>query len=502
MELEVTDYCLEIWSWKSPAYIADITGISHNLHMTWTLNDVEELSFDLDLVQFEKRCQAMGTTPDQVLKPYVHDIRVRRNGEYILGCQVVETNIQIDNDAPPKIQVRCTGFLNLFKDSYISMPWSGYTYANLARQLVWYAQQPDFIVKNPTIDIDASYWVSVTGAVARVTSGQKTGAGCLQATRSGTGWNTIGTRLFVRSGVQITIDVWVKGQANVPIYFHERELLNKSSGQTDIGSVTPTSNNTWVHFTANTTTAFDKGYLIIEQNRTNASYNMGVDDCWVFYSGDTSALNDMKVTLGTNTTTGQSNRTMNYELQNVKDAIMELTEMQTDNFDFEFTPDRVFNVMDRKGSDKVEIEAVYPGNIHSMTIERSAANMANKIYNLGSGIGDERLEYLGYSTPSRQTYGTREAVLVNSNVDRMDTLIAQAEGEIALRKEPTDLPQVVVRDGSINPSNTQVGDAIIVRVENDDFLGTINGLYRILKYDLTVDDNNVEQVSLTLEASS
>lgn len=500
MELEVTDYTIELWDWHTKTYVADITGISHNLQMSWTLNDIEELSFDVDLVQFEKRCTQMGTTPDQVMKPYVHDVRVRRNGEYILGCQVVETNIQIDNEQPPKIQVRCTGFLNLFKDAYISMPWANYSYANMARNLVAWAQQPDCVVKNPTIDIDSSYWVSVSGAVARVTSGQRSGAGCLQATRSGTGWNTIGTRLFVGSGVSISLDIWVKGQSGVAIAFHERELLNKSSNQHAIGSVTPSAHNTWTHFTATTTTSFNKGYLIIEQNRTNASYNLGVDDCLVFYANDTAALNDMGVTMGTNTTTGQSNYAMNYELQNVKDALIELTQMETNNFDFEFTPDRTFNVMDRRGTDKVEIEAVYPGNIHSMTIDRSAANMANKIYNFGSGIGDERIEYLAMDTTSRQTYGTREATLVNSNVERMDTLKAQANGELALKKDVTNLPKVVIRDGSINPGNTQIGDGIIVRVENDNYLGTVNGLYRIIKYDVAVDDNNVEQVTLTLEA--
>ena len=498
-ELKITEYTIEIWDWKTSAYVADISHIVSNLQFSWTLNDIEELSFDLDLVQFEKRCSQMGASPAQVLTPYVHDIRLRRNGKYIMGCQVVETNIQINNDMPPKIQVRCTGFLNLFKDSYESIPWSGYTYDQMARMLIQRAQQPDSVVKNPTIDIDASYWVSTTGAVARVTSGQRTGGGCLQATRSGTGWNTIGTRIFARNGVSLSVDVWVKGQANVPIYFRERELLNKSIGQSNLGSVTPTANNTWVHFTTTFTTQYNKGYLIIEQNRTNASYNMGVDDCYVFYASDTAALNNMNVSLGTDTTSGQSTRTMNYDLQNVKDAIMELTCMENDNFDFDFSPNRVFNTYNRRGSDKTDIEAVYPGNIHSMTIERSAANMANKVYNLGSGIGDERIEYLGLSTPSRQTYGTREAILVNSNVDRLDTLIAQAEGEIADRKDVTNLPKVVIRDGSINPGNVEIGDSIIVKVEGDSYLGTINGLYRIIQYNVTVDENMVEQVTLTLE---
>ena len=134
-ELKVVSYTIEIWNWHTGKYVADISKIlTSELEIEWVLDDVESVSFSIDLVQFKKMCQLMGVEPQEVLTPYVHDIRIRRNGQYILGAQVVETNIQINNDSPSTIEVRATGFLNLFKDQYITEAWSGYTYAQLARK--------------------------------------------------------------------------------------------------------------------------------------------------------------------------------------------------------------------------------------------------------------------------------------------------------------------------------------------------------------------------------
>ena len=513
-DLMGAQYDVEVWAWKTNTLVADITGtISGGINMTWTLNDSEDLDFELDLIQLEKLCSDMGVSVNSILTPYVHDIRVKREGSYILGCQVVETNIKIDNDKPPTIQVRCTGFLNLFKDQYISEPMAGYTYPVMAHKLLNRAQHADPIIKNPTIDIDRSYWLTDNGSVAYTTSSPKAGKGCLQITRSGTGWNTAATQMKVNSGTQIKVDMWVKGQSGVVITVLERELLTKASNQRVIASVTPSSTG-WTHLVSGTyTTGFTNGYLYVQQNRTNTT-NLFVDNVFVSRIDDQDSLHDLKVGTiyaGLDDTTGgtghnyatsgyTSSRTYNYELQNVKDAIMDLTAMGDDNFDFEFTPNRIFNTYSRKGTDKPLIEAVYPGNIYSMEISRSAANLANKITVIGSGIGDERLEAMATNTASRQTYGTRESLSTSNNTSIQATLNALASGVLAEKKDPTNLPKVVIRDGSISPGNVQVGDGIIVRISNgDSYLGTINGMYRIMQLSCSVDNNGVEQVTLTLE---
>ena len=499
-ELKVVSYTIEIWNWHTGKYIADISKIlTSELEIEWVLDDVESVSFSIDLVQFKKMCQLMGVEPQEVLTPYVHDIRIRRNGQYILGAQVVETNIQINNDSPSTIEIRATGFLNLFKDQYITEAWSGYTYAQIARKLIQGAQRPENLTKNPTADIDTSYWLCPAGSMARTTvaADVHSGNGAIRVTLTSAGWLGSGTQIDMDSGKQIKVDVWVKGISGQTISIRERSLVTISSNQKTIGTVL--GNGSWQHFTANYTTQFDKGYIYIEQQ---SSTKLCIDDCYIYlhdeYEQD---LCDLNVSLGFDTASTSQNdeRQVDYQLQNIKDALINLTCMEDDNFDFSFAPDRTFNCYERKGSDKLDIEALYPGNIHSMKITRSASNLSNKIINIGSGIGDERLQVTTSDIISRQTYGTRESVVTRNNVQLTDTLYAQGMGDLRDRKDPTNLPKVTIRDGSINPSNIEVGDYIIVKVEGDEYLGTINGLYRVVQFEISIDLEAVETVNLTLE---
>ena len=499
-ELKVVSYTIEIWNWHTGKYIADISKIlTSELEIEWVLDDVESVSFSIDLVQFKKMCQLMGVEPQEVLTPYVHDIRIRRNGQYILGAQVVETNIQINNDSPSTIEIRATGFLNLFKDQYITEAWSGYTYAQIARKLVQGAQRPENLTRNPTVDIDASYWLCPAGSMARTTvaADVHSGNGAIRVTLTSAGWLGSGTQIDTDSGQQIKVDVWVKGISGQTISIRERSLVTISSNQKTIGTVA--GNGSWQHFTANYTTQFDKGYIYIEQQ---SSTKLCIDDCYIYLRDEQEkALSNLNVNLGFDTASASQNneRQVDYQLQNIKDALINLTCMEDDNFDFSFAPDRTFNCYERKGSDKLDIEALYPGNIHSMKITRSASNLSNKIINIGSGIGDERLQVTTSDIISRQTYGTRESVVTRNNVQLTNTLYAQGMGDLRDRKDPTNLPKVTIRDGSINPSNIEVGDCIIVKVEGDEYLGTINGLYRVVQFEISVDLEAVETVNLTLE---
>lgn len=501
-ELEIVEYTVEIWDWKTGKYVADISNIlSSELQIEWVLNDVETVTFDIDLVQFEKRCKMMGVKPAEVLTPYVHDVRIRRNGEYILGCQVVETNFSINENSPAQIGVKCTGFLNLLKDRYITESWSGYSYAEIAQKLVRGAQRPENLTKNPTVDVDSSYWLCPSGSMTRtVTSSYvHAGEGAIRVTGN-VAWIGAGTPMSVKSGDKVYFDVWVKGTNGKTIYFRERELISVSGSQVELGSIV--ANGNWQHFTTTSTVAYDDSYFYIETNYgSTSSHALCIDDCRVNIEDDVElSLCDLKIAEGVNTATSQSkNRQRAYSLQNVKDALVELTSLESDNFDFSFRADRTFDVFERKGSDKVEIEAVYPGNVSSLKINRSASNLANKITSIGSGIGDERLQVINSNTISRKMYGTREKVVTSNNVSLEDTLRREGIGLLWDSKDPTDLPTVTINDGSINPANVEVGDSILVRVEGDEYLNTINGLYRIMQMSVSVDQDMMENVSLVLQ---
>ena len=463
---------IELWNWKTKTFVADLSYlIVGDLNIEWELNDVEEVSFEMDLMEFEKKCQEMGVNSQDLLKPYAHDIRIRRNGKYILGCQLVEANIQISNNPPARIQVKGTGFLNLLKDQYLLREaWSGYSYSQMARKLVEAAQKPDCLIQNPTGDIDTSYWLTPHGTVSYNT-GAHSGSGCIAGSRSGTGWIGPGTQMNTDSGQTITIDAWVKGPNGSVCYVRERRFITESATQRNMGQIT--LNGGWQRIQiASYQTFFEDGYILFECSRSDSSTPLLVDDCYIYAKDDDAALCTLNIALGTDTASSiqQKNRQADYEVQNIKDAIIDLTRMEQDNFEFEFLPDRTFNVYNRKGSNKLDLEICYPGNVDSMTINRSAANVANKIIALGSGIGDERLQVSRFNNTSRRVIGTRESVVTHSNISLEATLSSQAVGELYDRKDPTNIPKIVIKDGSVNPSNLQTGDTILVEVHGENFI--------------------------------
>lgn len=492
---------IELWDWKTNTFVADLSYlVIGDLNITWELNDVEEVSFDMDLMEFEKKCEEMGLDSEELLKPYAHDIRIRRNGEYIVGCQLVDVDIQISNNPPSKISVKGTGFLNLLKDQYIlSEAWSGYTYAQIARRLVESAQKPDCLIKNPTGDIDTSYWLSAHGTIA-YSSSAHSGSGCISASRSGAGWISAGTQMNTDTGQAINIDVWVRGQSGVICYVREREYLTVSNTQQTPGQIT--LDGSWQHLQINNyMTFFQDGYILFECNRTDSSTPLRVDDCYVYPTNDNATLCNMNISLGVDTASPvqANNRQVNYELQNVKDALIDLTNMEDDNFEFEFEPDRTFNIYARKGVDKLDLEVAYPGNVDSMTISRSASNVANKIIAIGSGIGDERLQTEVYNNTSRAVIGTRESVTTDSNISLESTLRSKAIGHLYDRKDPTNIPRITIKDGSINPSNIETGDVVLVETRGEHFIESTTGEYRVMKIAYTLTEDSVEQMVLTVE---
>ena len=518
-ELHNAQYDIEVWT-RDGNFVADISKyLTSDLDITWTLNDIEELSFTVsfDAVEILKNTNQLVN----FLTPYAQDIRIRRNGDYIVGCQIVESSVKIQNEGVPSIQVKATGFLNIFKDQYISEPMAGYTYPEMAHKLINRAQHSDCLIKNPTGDIDASYWLSPVSAIAQ-TSICVSGLGAIQAISSSGYWTSLGSPMTVKAGTPIHLDFWLSG-STATFYVRERNLINNSSTQGTILTAAPTTANTYEHFTADYTTQFDNGYIYIEQQQVGTP--LRIDNVFVSRTDDEDSLNNHYVGciyVGLDDTTGgtghnyadtgySSTREYNYELQNVKDAIMDLVSMEDDKFDFEFTPDRIFNTYERKGTDRLDIEVSYPGNAYSITADVSAADMGNKVQMIGSGIGDERLEIVASDANSRSVYGTRESIVTENNVSLEDTLKSMAYGELEKRGKMTRNLQVTIQDGSINGGNIQTGDSLIFKTE--DYLGVLpqqmggilnplkdwEAWYRVKKKRVRVSQDGVESVELVLE---
>lgn len=540
-ELKIPQYDIELWEWKTNTngnigtYVADISNIiTDGISIQWKLNDVESLDFSIDLIQFENRCRAMGQDPQEVLTPYVHDVRVRRNGEYILGCQIVEANINISNNTNATIQIRCTGFLNLFKDRYITYPFRSNnsqspayyndqsTPALTAQRMINLTQaypSPEGLIKNPTGDIDRDGWFATNGVIdTSYAFRPHNGSGHIRVTNPSNNWLTCGTRLYIPQDSVVQVGLWAySSTAGQRLYLAQRQYINDSTNENQgIGLINggyvpyyaPNSNvgaplnTTYSYYSFQFTAAYDNPYLVLQTYGAPSYGEMGIDDVFASYVSEANARS-FNVTSGyVDTSTLPLKLSQNYQMQNIKDALIELSEIDDNPIEFKFGADRKYYIgyKDYIGDTKPDIILTYPGNIESMTIARSASSLANSVLTIGSGIGDERVQAIALDQASMNSYGLRESVSTNNNASEYLSIAQQAQGRLRDVKDPSNLPKVVVRDGSINPGNVQIGDRIYITVNNNDpYLNTINNLYRIMQYDLNVDLENVETVTLTVE---
>ncbi len=117
-------YEVEVWD-KSGKVLGDIYQACSNLTWSKTLNGSEALNFDIDLNRFEQLLDKNGyaTDPFAFLEVGRTDIRLKRNGVYILGANV-NTISYTDSDPSVKMTVQCVGYLNFYKTQYITAKYS------------------------------------------------------------------------------------------------------------------------------------------------------------------------------------------------------------------------------------------------------------------------------------------------------------------------------------------------------------------------------------------
>lgn len=97
--------------------LADLSGRAKNRIVTQSRNEADEITWTLDLNEFEAYCRLINQDPKNLLINGSTECRVKRLGTYLVGCQLAYYRIVVSADEHV-IEIRTTGFLNLFKDRY------------------------------------------------------------------------------------------------------------------------------------------------------------------------------------------------------------------------------------------------------------------------------------------------------------------------------------------------------------------------------------------------
>lgn len=203
---------------------------------------------------------------------------------------------------------------------------------------------------------------------------------------------------------------------------------------------------------------------------------------------------DLGITLGHTEATFNSDLDADYK--DVKSIIRLYTYAQPTTYDFEITPDKVFNTYLRLGSNRSDIRLVYPGNIRSVRIPRSSDTLYNRVIGLGSGIGNERLESIVNNVQSQMKYRIKETKETFNDVKRINTLRNNAQGILDQSYEVLALPEIEVNGNEVDLGILRVGDSINVRIDQSTFSNDVNGMFRIYNMRISIDQNRFESVSL------
>lgn len=190
--------------------------------------------------------------------------------------------------------------------------------------------------------------------------------------------------------------------------------------------------------------------------------------------------------------------------QNVKDAIVNLTQLEDGQFDFRFTEERVFETYTMIGSDRTsDVEFIYPdnpaerSNIRRARVPRTGRGaLYNKIYGLGSGFGADQLQSTQGDNSSQLNYGVHELPAIFNSVTEQETLEENTAGELERRKGLLEIPQMTVSGEDFDLSTYGIGDRVTVRIGRYSYLATVSGTYRIERIEVDVDDTESEDITL------
>lgn len=281
------------------------------------------------------------------------------------------------------------------------------------------------------------------------------------------------------------------------LYPSKTEIKVARNGHLKFGGIISTANTSFEKDSSKISVEADSYIQYFAKRLITKNYVQvdRADIAWdAIYTAQSEPNGDLGVTRGAYFTTVDSDLTCDY--RDVKSIIQLYTYARPVTYDFEITPDKVFNVYPRLGSDKPHIELVYPQNIIKINVPRNSHTLYNRIIGLGSGIGEERLESVKEDVTSQITYRLQESKQTFNSVIMQDTLDQNTEGYLDQSTGVLVLPEVTVQASDLELDTTVPGDSVKVRINNSTFCDDVDGLFRIYGMKITVDRNGFENVSL------
>ena len=207
---------------------------------------------------------------------------------------------------------------------------------------------------------------------------------------------------------------------------------------------------------------------------------------------------DFGVVAGVQQYTTAAIRDREYVDQNVRDLLVNLTALTDGQFDFRFNYDRSYETFEQIGASRPGNKFTYPYNIKGGSVPRTALNLYNYIIGLGSGFGEEALRSIQVDAESRLNYKTRQKIVTFNSVTEQITLDDNTSAYLQRVKDILMLPSIKTDGTFCDLSIIGVGDRVPVEVQGHAAI-PLNDTYRIEQIECSLDDNDAEDISLTID---
>lgn len=182
----------------------------------------------------------------------------------------------------------------------------------------------------------------------------------------------------------------------------------------------------------------------------------------------------------------------------VKSFIQQMTQV-IGGVDVEITADKKLNTYIAQGAYRPDVRLAYPGNISGFNFSRSVESVANFIYGVGSGNGEDAIQAESEDVDSENYLYRREQIASYNSVVEEGTLQQNIDALKHYTAMPIELPAITVQPNTLDLSSVGIGDTIPISMTGNKSLAHINGFYRIESISCAVNEQGDEMVDLTFD---
>lgn len=152
----------------------------------------------------------------------------------------------------------------------------------------------------------------------------------------------------------------------------------------------------------------------------------------------------------------------------------------------------------RIGIDNTQLNFSYPGNIKQIDKTKDGSMLYNEVVERGQGSGLSQIVVTVNSKASIQSFGWRQFVNQQSDVSDTGTLTSLGNEVLRVSSTPMDLPKIVL-EGNKDPQlgSYGIGDTIKITISGPPLVSLVQS-YRIEQIDVTVTDDDMEEITLTV----